>query len=82
MENVDKKQEPTSTENSAQNSNNTSEGTTSSSTGNLCIVCTTSKRAVALIPCGHYIACVPCGHGMATCPICRSEVMACVRIYE
>jgi E3 ubiquitin-protein ligase XIAP len=48
----------------------------------LCTACGTTARAVVFVPCGHYIACIPCGHGMTVCPMCRSTITACVRIYE
>ncbi len=52
------------------------------STTNLCIACHRSSRAVAFVPCAHYVTCLPCGHGLTECPVCRSKIMACVRIYE
>ncbi len=52
------------------------------STANLCIACNQSSRAVAFVPCAHYIACLPCGHGMTDCPMCRSKIIACLKIYE
>ena len=63
-------------------SNDVFEHETPISTVNLCIACATDKRAVVFVPCGHYIACLPCGHGMAICPMCRSNITACIRIYE
>ncbi len=49
---------------------------------NFCVTCTQSNRAVAFVPCAHYVTCLPCGHGMTECPVCQSQIMACVRIYE
>jgi hypothetical protein len=49
---------------------------------NICIACKKSHRAVAFIPYVHYIACLSCCHGMKECPVYRSKIMACVRIYE
>ena len=63
-------------------SSNTSDNQNSSSGTNLCIECKTAARAVVFVPCGHYIACVACGHGMGVCPMCQSQISACVRIYE
>ncbi len=55
---------------------------TMSSTTDLCIVCDKNSRAVAFVPCAHYLTCVPCGHGLTECPVCRSKIMALVKIYE
>jgi hypothetical protein len=65
-----------------ESSNGECEHKTPTSATNLCIACMTDKRAVVFVPCGHYIACLPCGHGMAICPMCRSKITACLRIYE
>jgi E3 ubiquitin-protein ligase XIAP len=81
MENIEEKNESTPSGH-LENSNDTPEYETSSSVGNLCIACATTKRAVVFVPCGHYIACLPCGHGMTICSMCRSKITACVRIYE
>jgi hypothetical protein len=82
MENNKDKSESTSSDNSGKISNNTSDNQNSSSATNLCIACRTTTRAVVFVPCGHYIVCVACGHGMAVCPMCQSQITACVRIYE
>ncbi|CAF1191531.1 unnamed protein product [Rotaria sordida] len=52
------------------------------STTNLCISCMKSYRAIAFVPCAHYVSCLACGHGMKECPICRKTIMGCLRIYE
>ncbi len=49
---------------------------------NPCIICSQSSRAVAFVPCAHYVNCLSCGHGRTECPVCQSKIMACVRIYE
>ncbi|CAF1204413.1 unnamed protein product [Rotaria sordida] len=58
---------------------------TSSTTGiassNLCILCLTEDKRLACMPCGHLATCVPCGHSLRTCPVCRREIEAFVRIY-
>ncbi|UJR18178.1 hypothetical protein I4U23_005078 [Adineta vaga] len=46
-----------------------------------CSVCLTEERQLVCIPCGHLIACVPCGHSCKTCPLCRREIEAFIRIY-
>jgi hypothetical protein len=48
----------------------------------VCIACKKDHRAIAFVPCAHYITCLSCGHGMTECPVCRSTIVACVRIYE
>ncbi len=49
---------------------------------NFCIICAQNSRAVAFVPCAHYVTCLTCGHGTTKCPVCQSQIMACVRIYE
>jgi hypothetical protein len=46
-----------------------------------CVLCLTTERQVACLPCGHLTSCVACGHSLKTCPICRAAVKAFVRIY-
>ncbi|CAF1173065.1 unnamed protein product [Adineta steineri] len=53
----------------------------SSSSSNLCVLCLTEEKQIACIPCGHLATCVPCGHSLRTCPICRKEIKAFIRIY-
>ncbi|CAF4120500.1 unnamed protein product [Rotaria socialis] len=47
----------------------------------LCLLCLSTERQVACLPCGHLTSCVACGHSLKTCPICRAAVKAFVRIY-
>jgi hypothetical protein len=47
----------------------------------VCVLCLTTERQVACLPCGHLTSCVACGHSLKTCPICRATVKAFVRIY-
>ncbi|CAF1563485.1 unnamed protein product [Didymodactylos carnosus] len=53
----------------------------SSPVGNPCVLCLESEKRLACIPCGHLSTCVPCGHSLRTCPICRREIEAFVRVY-
>ncbi|CAF1597300.1 unnamed protein product [Didymodactylos carnosus] len=53
----------------------------SSPVGNSCVLCLESEKGLACIPCGHLSTCVPCGHSLRTCPICRREIEAFVRVY-
>ncbi|CAF0990665.1 unnamed protein product [Didymodactylos carnosus] len=46
-----------------------------------CLLCLTDEKRLACIPCGHLSTCVPCGHSLRTCPICRREIHAFVRVY-
>jgi hypothetical protein len=55
--------------------------TKDSSASNPCIICCQDEKRLACIPCGHFTTCVPCSHAMRTCPICRREIEAFVRIY-
>jgi hypothetical protein len=48
---------------------------------NPCIICCQDEKRLACIPCGHFVACVPCSHALRTCPICRKEIEAFVRIF-
>ena len=51
------------------------------SPANPCLLCLTEEKRLACIPCGHLAACVPCAHSLRSCPICRREIEAFVRIY-
>jgi hypothetical protein len=44
-------------------------------------LCFTEEKRLACIPCGHFATCVACGHSLRSCPICRREIEAFVRIY-
>ena len=52
-----------------------------SSPANPCVLCLEEEKRLACIPCGHLATCVPCGHSLRSCPICRREIDAFVRIY-
>jgi hypothetical protein len=60
----------------------TAEQKEGSITTNICITCSKSNRAVAFVPCAHYVTCLTCGHGTTACPMCGSKIRAYVRIYE
>jgi hypothetical protein len=55
--------------------------TENTSISNPCIICCQDEKRLACIPCGHFTTCVPCSHALRTCPICRREIEAFVRIY-
>jgi hypothetical protein len=68
------------------NTNQQSDVSETNSTKNLalsnpCIICCQDEKRLACIPCGHFTTCVPCSHALRTCPICRREIEAFVRIY-
>ena len=48
---------------------------------NPCVLCLTEEKRLACIPCGHLAICEACGHSLRSCPICRREIEAFVRIY-
>jgi hypothetical protein len=48
---------------------------------NLCIICSTRQRAIAFVPCGHFVVCIPCGHGSKICPTCGSDIKGLLRIF-
>jgi len=54
---------------------------TGSSDATLCLLCMEDERRLACIPCGHLVACVPCAHSVRSCPVCRHEIQAFVRVY-
>ena len=55
--------------------------TENSSLSNPCALCLTEEKRLACLPCGHLATCVPCGHSLRSCPICRREINAFIRIY-
>mmetsp|Transcript_106711 Transcript_106711/g.188966 ORF Transcript_106711/g.188966 Transcript_106711/m.188966 type:complete len:249 (+) Transcript_106711:100-846(+) len=52
----------------------------------LCCVCMVAKKDAVLTPCGHKVLCESCGEQLRsrrrTCPICRSHINGCVRVFE
>lgn len=70
-----------SSSNSNTTANDSSELLSNSNDSSVCIVCRTSPRQLALIPCGHFIVCVPCGHGLDTCPRCNVAVEGLIRVF-
>jgi hypothetical protein len=51
------------------------------SSDRLCVLCLSEERRLACLPCGHLAICVPCGHSLRSCPMCRREISAFVRIF-
>lgn len=48
---------------------------------NACILCQKDEKRLACIPCGHLTTCASCGQHLRSCPICRREIEAFVRVY-
>jgi len=46
-----------------------------------CVVCLTSKRDCALVPCGHASFCCDCAKKLKECPICRKTVQQTMKIF-
>ena len=61
--------------------NSVQKGIDNSSSSSPCALCLTEDKCLACIPCGHVATCVSCGHSLKSCPICRSEIKAFVRVY-
>lgn len=40
----------------------------------LCVGCKTAPRAVALVPCGHFLLCAACADKALTCPMCLRDI--------
>jgi len=57
------------------------ESSANTTPSNPCVLCLTEEKRLACIPCGHLATCVPCGHSLRSCPMCRREIEAFVRIY-
>ena len=66
-------------------SSNTS-STSSADTESRCVICLDSKKNTVLYQCGHACVCYPCGQQLVkrkqTCPICRSPIIDCIKIYQ
>ena len=45
----------------------------------LCVVCMSSPRSLALMPCGHIAVCSCCYDRLKQCPICRSVIRGLIR---
>jgi len=46
-----------------------------------CVVCMCNLRAVLLMPCLHLCVCAQCSEEIRLCPLCRQQVMSCLRPY-
>ncbi|UJR15695.1 hypothetical protein I4U23_002629 [Adineta vaga] len=62
-------------------SSNDQDQSSNATPSNPCVLCLTEEKRLACIPCGHLATCVPCGHSLRSCPMCRREIEAFVRIY-
>ncbi|CAF3714767.1 unnamed protein product [Rotaria sp. Silwood1] len=52
-----------------------------SSVVNPCIICHQDEKQLACIPCGHLTTCVSCSRTLRTCPTCRRQIEAFIRVY-
>ncbi|CAF4065366.1 unnamed protein product [Rotaria sp. Silwood1] len=48
---------------------------------NPCIICHEDEKQLACIPCGHLTTCLSCSCTLRTCPTCRRQIEALVRVY-
>lgn len=48
----------------------------------LCKICMEREIDCVLLECGHYLACVTCARKLADCPVCRQNVIRCVRTFR
>ena len=46
-----------------------------STTGGQCIICFSSPKSHAAVPCGHQCVCGDCSTRMKECPVCRNSVL-------
>lgn len=46
-----------------------------------CIICMDNPVDCVLIECGHMLCCVRCGSRLAECPVCRQNVVRCIRVF-
>ena len=47
----------------------------------LCKICFQNDANIVIIPCGHIITCNNCIMSLEICPICRHEILTCVKSY-
>ncbi|KAL3871234.1 hypothetical protein ACJMK2_039242, partial [Sinanodonta woodiana] len=45
-----------------------------------CSICLDNPSAVIFLTCGHVCCCVDCSHQVQQCPLCRSEIVQCIRL--
>ena len=50
----------------------------------LCVVCQSSPRHIAFVPCGHLCICRDCSNNPSihTCPICRNSFICMLEIFD
>eukprot|EP00802_Teleaulax_amphioxeia_P012620 Tamp_12663.p1 GENE.Tamp_12663~~Tamp_12663.p1 ORF type:complete len:440 (+),score=20.52 Tamp_12663:266-1585(+) len=46
-----------------------------------CVVCLAQPSSMAFLPCGHRCTCEECAPTLEMCPLCRTTVKQCARIY-
>lgn len=48
----------------------------------LCKICMEREINCVLLECGHYLACVTCARKLSDCPVCRQNIVRCVRTFR
>ena len=51
------------------------------SLSNQCVICQSTIKNCLLIPCSHISSCFNCSTTLLKCPICRSKINQCVKVY-
>ena len=46
-----------------------------------CVICMDNAVDIVFLPCGHIVSCLRCAQNMASCPICRTSINTCQKIY-
>uniref|UniRef100_A0A674PJT8 Leucine rich repeat and sterile alpha motif containing 1 n=1 Tax=Takifugu rubripes TaxID=31033 RepID=A0A674PJT8_TAKRU len=47
-----------------------------------CVVCMEAAAQIIFLPCGHVCCCQVCSGALQGCPLCRSTILQCVRLYH
>jgi len=50
--------------------------------GRTCIICNERGRNQLIRPCNHLVTCADCSHNLKECPICRTEIVNYVRVFQ
>lgn len=47
----------------------------------LCKLCSLTERTTVLLPCAHLVSCVTCATKLTSCPVCRGDIKATLRVF-
>lgn len=47
----------------------------------LCKLCHLTKRTTVFLPCAHLVSCVTCAIKLTSCPVCRDDIKATLRVF-